>query len=72
MSREITLDDQIACVAREIAFRLRCYPKWVHDKRMTQDAADREIATMKAVLNNLRDLQRAGVVASIEGQKEPG
>jgi hypothetical protein len=70
MTREITIRDQIVCVDREITFRLRCYPKWVCDKRMTQEAADREIATMRAVLANLRDLERAGVVASVEPPTE--
>ncbi|HUC70346.1 MAG TPA: hypothetical protein VMS01_04060 [Stellaceae bacterium] len=41
---------QIACVKREIALRERVYPKWVAGGRMKQEAADRELTTMRAVL----------------------
>jgi hypothetical protein len=49
-------------VRREIAMRQSVYRKRVSDGRMKQDAADREIATMAAVLDTLLDLQRAGVL----------
>lgn len=51
-----TLADQIAAVKREIALRERVYPRWVADRRLTQDKADREIAAMKAVLATLERL----------------
>lgn len=54
----VSIDDQIACVAREIALRERVYPKWVGTGRMKQEAADREMERMKAVietLNKVRD-----------------
>ena len=49
-----TLDEQIACVEREIAMRERVYPGWVRAGRMTQQKADREIETMRAVLATVR------------------
>jgi hypothetical protein len=49
--------DQIACVRREIAMRERVYPKWVNAGRMKAEAAEREIAAMRAVLKTLLSLQ---------------
>lgn len=46
---ELALGEQIACVSREIAMRERVYPRWVESGRMTQEKADQELATMRAV-----------------------
>ena len=54
---EISLDDQIAAVAREISFRERLYPRWVRNKRLTQKTADLEIARMRAVHETLVNLR---------------
>jgi hypothetical protein len=48
-----TLDDKIRCVARELALRRNVYPKWIAAGRMKQEAANREIAVMAAVLADL-------------------
>jgi hypothetical protein len=53
----IPFADQIACVRREIAMRERVYPKWVNAGRMKAEAAEREIAAMRAVLKTLLSLQ---------------
>jgi len=53
----VSLDEQIACVEREIAMRRRVYPKWVGKGRMTPARADHEIETMEAVLRTLQSLQ---------------
>ena len=53
----VTLEQQIACVKREIGMRQRVYPRWVESGKMKQDAADREIAAMKAVHETLIALQ---------------
>lgn len=50
----VAIDDQIKCVAREIAMRKNVYPKWVANGRMKQEAADREIAGMEAVIETLK------------------
>lgn len=47
------LSAQIACVKRDLALRERVYPKWVAAGRMKPDAADRELAAMRAVLATL-------------------
>jgi hypothetical protein len=53
----ITIDEQLACVEREIGMRRRAYPRWVESGRMTQAKMDDEIRTMKAVAETLRELQ---------------
>jgi hypothetical protein len=56
-----SLADQIACVKREIGKRRAAYWRFVANKHsrnhMTQAKADREIATMEAVLQTLEELQ---------------
>lgn len=52
------IDVQIAEVEREIALRRRVYPRWIASGRMSQPAADRQIAVMGAVLESLRSTLR--------------
>lgn len=53
----VSLDDQIACVRREIGLRERVYPKWVAAGKMKADAADQEIARMRAVIETLESVR---------------
>jgi hypothetical protein len=53
-AKTVTLDEQIACVARELRLRESTYAKWVHTGRMKQIDADTELARMVAVLNTLK------------------
>lgn len=55
----ITIEQQIKCVAREIKMRESVYPKWVASHKMSQDAADNQIACMKAVLETLKGNDKA-------------
>ena len=50
----IDLRAQLAEVEREIALRRRVYPRWVQIGRLSQAAADRQIAVMEAVLATAR------------------
>jgi len=52
-----TLDEEIQCVRREVAMRERVYRRRVSDGRMRQEAADREIVTMRAVLSRLEKIR---------------
>lgn len=52
----VSLQEQIACVKREIAMRARVYPRWVESGKLKQAAADKEIAHMTAVLRTLEGL----------------
>lgn len=56
----VPVEDQIACVERELGFRRRVYPRQVEGKRMTQQMADRELARMEAVLETLKKLDSMG------------
>jgi hypothetical protein len=49
-----TAADLAFCAERELAQRLRAYPRWVEAKRMTQTLADRQIALMQAIARKLR------------------
>jgi len=49
-----SLDDQVACVEREIGYRERVYPRRVTAGQMTPALADRELRRMRAVLETLR------------------
>jgi hypothetical protein len=49
-----SLAEQILAVEREIRMREQVYPRRVAAAKMSQKAADREIATMRAVLDTLR------------------
>lgn len=55
--RPVTLEEQIACVEREIGMRTRVYPRWVGLGKMTPAKSEWEIAAMEAVLNTLRGIQ---------------
>ena len=52
----ISIHQQIKCVEREIVKRRSFYPRWVNEGKMSQDAANREIAAMEAVLVSLKGL----------------
>jgi hypothetical protein len=53
----VTISEQIRCAQRELSLRERVYPRWVSDRRMTQDKADREIAGMRAVIATLEHVR---------------
>lgn len=53
----IDLQEQVACVKREIGMRERVYPNWVARGKMTQEKADHELAAMREVLDSLGKLQ---------------
>lgn len=53
----IPIEDQIACVRRELAQRRRVYPRLIKNESMTKDEAEKELHRMEAVLNTLIWLQ---------------
>lgn len=54
----VPLEDQIACVERELAMRRNVYPRWVKQGKLSQTNADIEMRRMEAVLATLRGLPR--------------
>lgn len=55
----ITLEQQIACIRRELALRQRNYPRWVADGRMKQAESDHQLAAMQAAHDTLMKLKEA-------------
>lgn len=53
----VSIDEEILCVKREIALREFVYPRFVADGRMKPDRAEREIETMRSILNRLTTLR---------------
>lgn len=54
-----SLEQQIACVEREIGMRERVYPRWVNSRppKLTQKKADEELGAMRAVLGTLNHVR---------------
>lgn len=55
----ISLEDQITCVRREIGMRESVYPRWVAAGRMGEVKAQRQLDAMKAVLETLEGLRQS-------------
>jgi hypothetical protein len=53
----VSLDDQIACVKRELGYRRHVYPRRVDHNKMTPSQAEREVTRMEAVLATLQGLK---------------
>lgn len=49
-----SIEEQIACIERELALRQLVYPKRVALAKMSQTKADHEIGCMRAVLDTLK------------------
>ena len=56
--QQITIDEQIAEVKREIAMRQKVYPKWVESGSLQKPKADFQILVMEAVLIPLQAVAR--------------
>lgn len=56
--REVELEEQIAEVQRELGMRRKVYPRFVAAGKITQDAADRRVAVLEAVLETLQRLPK--------------
>ncbi len=54
---DVTFDDVIMDLKREIALRERAYPRWVATGKLREVAAIRQIAAAKAALHILLELQ---------------
>lgn len=53
----IPIEDQIKCVKRELTMRGKVYTHQIARGKMRHDEAEREIETMRAVLQTLMDVQ---------------
>ena len=50
---EVDLNDLLGCCRRELAFRQRCYPKWVEKGTMTEKKAEKELELMRSLVDFL-------------------
>jgi hypothetical protein len=50
---EVDLNELLACCRRELAFRQRCYPKWVERGTITEKKAEKELALMRSLCDFL-------------------
>jgi hypothetical protein len=57
-ARRIPLEEQIACVKRELMLRRRNYPKWIAAGTMTQQRAAEQIELMEAVHDELERIRK--------------
>lgn len=54
----ITLEQQIKCVEREIFFRKKCYDRFVLENKIeSQEKASYELKAMNAVLDTLKSIK---------------
>lgn len=54
----VTIEEQIACVERELGFRKKLYPRWVGSGKLTAENAQQELDRMEAVLVSLQRVQK--------------
>ena len=68
---EFTLQQQIQCVDRELAMRMKVYPRQVSTGKMKHDDAEFHISQMRAVLKTLQWLEknRAVIIESMDERK---
>ena len=66
---KITIADQVRAVQRELAMRERLYPTWITMGKITQEKADHEIASMRAVLASVVGLSANEVSVERQGLK---
>ena len=50
---DVDLNDLLACCRRELAFRQRCYPKWVAKGTLSEKKAAKELELMRSVVDFL-------------------
>ena len=53
-----TAKEKREAAERELKMRQRVYPRWVADKRMTQEKADHETAVMAAIVEDYKTQER--------------
>ena len=52
-SHEIDLNALLGCARRELAFRQRCYPRWVEKGTLTEKKAQTELELMRSLCDFL-------------------
>ena len=52
-----SVNEKLACVERELRYRIRVYARLVSEGRMTERQAGREIAILGAIVQDYRELK---------------
>lgn len=58
MNRKFTAAELVKCAEREANYRRWVYPRRIADGKMTQAAADTQIAMMDEIAERLKDQQK--------------
>lgn len=51
------IDEQIACIVREIAMRQRVYPRFIERGTLSKEKAAKELRVMSEVLGTLKEVK---------------
>lgn len=65
---EVNLNELLGCVRRELAFRERCYPRWVAKGTITEKKAEKELELMRLCVEYFVD----AVFRYVTRQPPPG
>ena len=60
---DVTLVEMLAEARRELAMRQRLYPRWVEEGRMKPHQAERQIAVMQAIAEELQEREMAAAMS---------
>lgn len=58
-TQQITVDEEIDEIKRELATRNRVYPNWIRDGKLEKRTADYRILVLEKILIRLNDAARA-------------
>ena len=50
---DVSFEDMLSCVDRELKMRAKVYPRWVADGKLSQKGADQEVLRLRAVRRTL-------------------
>jgi hypothetical protein len=67
---EVNLNDLLGCCKRELAFRERCYPKWVQKGTLTEKRAASELELMASLIDFLTHCIFKAVTRRDRGARE--
>jgi len=66
-SRDYDLNALLGCMKRELAFRERCYPRWIEKGTISEKKAERELELMALACDYFTD----AIFRSVTGQPPP-
>jgi len=53
-----TAEDKRKCAQRELQMRLKVYPRWINEGRISHEKASREIELMEAIVRDYVALEK--------------